>query len=51
MFNLQPPRHISTLHEAGQSLADGCPQLMEADIRAFERHSGFDPSRLRLGRS
>ena len=30
--------------EAGQSLADGCPQLVEADIRAFGRHSGFDPT-------
>jgi hypothetical protein len=30
-------------HEAGQSLCDGCPQLVEADIRAFGRHSGFDP--------
>jgi hypothetical protein len=23
----------------------GCPQLVEADIRAFGRHSGFDPLR------
>jgi hypothetical protein len=30
-------------HEAGQSLSDGCPQPVEADIRAFGRHSGFDP--------
>ena len=32
-------------HKAGQSLCDGCPQLVEADIRAFGRHSGFDPLR------
>jgi hypothetical protein len=32
-------------HEAGQSLCDGCPQLVEADIRAFGRHSGFGPTR------
>jgi hypothetical protein len=25
-------------HEAAQSLCDGCPQLVEADIRAFGRH-------------
>jgi hypothetical protein len=31
--------------EAGQSLCDGCPQLVEADIRAFGRHSGFGPTR------
>ena len=30
-------------HEAGQNLCDGCPQLVEADIRALGRHSGFDP--------
>jgi len=45
MFDLQPPRHISTLHETGQCLCYGCPQLAEADIRAFGRHSGFDPFR------
>jgi hypothetical protein len=30
---------------SGQSLCDGCPQLVEADIRAFGRHSGFAPIR------
>ena len=28
-------------HEAGQSLCDGCPQLVEADIRAFGVAFGF----------
>src|SRR5437763_15427118 len=31
---------VHTWHEAGQSLCDGCPQLVEADIRALGRHSG-----------
>ena len=30
--------------EAGQSPMRRIPQLVEADIRAFGRHSGFDPS-------
>ena len=28
---------------SGPEPMDGCPQLVEADIRAFGRHSGFDP--------
>jgi hypothetical protein len=36
---------VRSWHKAGQSLCDGCPQLVEADIRALGRHSGFDPLR------
>jgi hypothetical protein len=30
-------------HEAGESLCDGCPQLVEADVRALTMGSGYDP--------
>jgi hypothetical protein len=43
MFNLQPPRHISTLHEAGQSIYDGLSAAGKADMRVLTRGSGYDP--------
>jgi hypothetical protein len=46
---LAAPAQVSSWHEAGQSLCDGCPQLVEADIRAFGRHSSFDPDRSLAG--
>ena len=33
MFDLQPPRHISTLHKAAEAkTAELCPQPAEADM-------------------
>ena len=31
MFDLQPPRHISTLHKAAKASAAVCPELAKAD--------------------
>ena len=37
--------NVGSWHEAGQSLCNGGPQPVEADMRAFVRYSGFDPIR------
>jgi hypothetical protein len=36
-------------HKAALASAQPCPLPVEADIRAFGRHSGFDPNRLLAG--
>jgi hypothetical protein len=48
MFDLQPPRHISTLHFSSNLLLNAralvCPEeLAKADMRQFRRDSAFDP--------
>jgi hypothetical protein len=44
MFNLQPPRHISTLHFSYIAFLPACPKPVEADMRAFVKYWGFDPT-------
>ena len=45
MFDLQPPRHISTLHKAGQANAAGMSAAGESGNAPAKEGSGFDPKR------
>ena len=48
MFDLQPPRHISTLHKAVQANAASMSAavLAEADMRSVGQDVAFDPTRI-----
>jgi hypothetical protein len=48
MFNLQPPRHISTLHKVAQSLSDGMSGAGESS-RCIPSPSVGQPTETCLG--